>query len=213
MPDVDIVYANVARKFRRVYQQLCEGILAPEDLSGTIAKALISTLKDVGASPFEIILKTLKSCFDDAGIGMPIDAAAAGSLAEELARESPARLRFSFLATESLKAGLMNTGNLYDYDRALKAIISEFVSRLLDAEFKERLPFTGHHMNASTEEVEARLLEAKPHIDAHLAHIVDQMARKESVQKLRRKPVTRNASSDFTKMDISLPHGGSKEGD
>jgi len=211
MPDVDIVHGNVPRKFLQVYKQLCEGVLTPEDLAEEIAKALIKTLKDEGRSPSKLIFETLKSVFSDVGIGMPIDVPAAGRLIDKLASMSLSHSRYVSLAVEAVKAGPVKATNLHDYGFVTKAVIREFVTRLFDADFKERLPPLHHHMDASSEDIEARLQEAEPNIDSQLIHIVDQMARHETVEKLQKKRAKPNESLDFSNMDISLEQFDSEE--
>ena len=153
MPDVDIVRENVPRKFRRVREELCKGDLSPEDLSELVAKALRKTLKDEGRSPSELIFKSLKCAFSDGGIGVPIDVAAAGHLIDELASTSFSRSRYVSLAVEAFKAGLTQATNLHDYGVVKKAVICEYVTRLLDADLKECMPPVHHHMNALPKEI------------------------------------------------------------
>ena len=211
MPDVDIVHESVPQKYWNAYKQLCEGLLTPEELSEAITKALRETLKDEGKAPSELIFESLRSAFGAAGIGMPIDVVAAGRMIDQLAGRSLAQSRYVYLAVEAFKAGLTQATNLHDYEVVKKAVSREYVSRLLDADFIERLPPAEHHMNASPEDISARLLAAEPHIDSQLAHIVDQIVRHETVETLQKKPAKQSASPDFSSMDISLPHLDGKD--
>lgn len=213
MPDVDIVHGNVSRKFWHVYKQLCEGVLTPDDLAGAIAKALIKTLKDEGRSPSELIFSTLKSVFSDVGIGMPIDGSAAGRLIDKLASTSLSQSRYVSLAVEAVKAGLAHATNLHDYGFVTKVVLREYTTRLLDADLLKRMPLANQYMNASSEEIAARLKEAEPNIESQLTYIVDQMARHESVEKLQKKRAKRNESVDFSNMDMSLPRVDSEDGE
>ena len=102
--------------------------------------------------------------------------------------------------------------NLHDYYIVKTAVVREFANRLLDAEFNESMPPVHHHMNASSEDIEKRLFEAEPNIESQLAHIVDQMVRHDTAEKLRKKPAKRKSSQDFSTMDISLQRRDSKDG-
>ena len=188
MPDVDIVHAIVPRKFRKVYKQLCEGALSPEDLSDAIAKALRNTLKDEGRVPCELIFKALDSAFSSVDFGMPLDVDSAFRLVDHLAIVSEARSRYLAIAVDAFRAGLMQASNLYDIGAVKRSVANEYVRRFLDADFLDRMPLTGHFSDASSDDIDRRLQEMRVHFDAELEFYVRHIAQCGSTKGIRKKP-------------------------
>ena len=203
MPDVDIVHGKVPRKFWNVYKQLCEGVLSPEDLSERLAKALRNTLKDEGRTPSELIFETLGCAFSSVDFGKPLDVGSACRLMDHFASTSEARSRYLAIAVDAFRAGLMQAENLHDIGVVRESVANEYVRRLLDADFLDGMPLTGHHLDASSDDIERRLQAIRVHFEPELDRYIKHIARCETTLGVRKKPRKRGPRSDFRNMDIS----------
>ena len=205
MPDVDVVHDKVTRKFQRAYEALCKGDLSPEELSDVIARGLRNTLKDEGKEPCELIFKALECAFSSVDFGKPLDVDSACRLVDHLARASEARSRYLAIAVDAFRAGLMQAENLHDIGAVKKSVANEYVRRLLDADFLDRMPLTGHHLDASSDDIERRLQEIRVHFEAELELYVRHIAQRGTTKGINKKPRKRGPKPDFSNIDISNP--------
>ena len=203
MPDVDIVHGKVTRKFQRAYEKLCKGDLCPEDLSDLVARGIRNTLKDEGRVPCELIFKTLTCAFNSVDVGKPLDVDAACRLMDHFASTSEARSSNLAIAVDALRAGLMQVDNLDDSEAVKKSVANEYVRRLFDADFLDRMPLTGHQFNASSDDIERRLQAVGVHFEPELDRYVKHITRRETTAGMRKKPRKRGPRPDFRNMDMS----------
>lgn len=203
MPDVDIVRDKVTRKFQRAYEKLCKGDLSPEDLSDVIAKALRNTLKDEGRVPCELIYKALTCAFNSGDSGKTLDMDATYCLVDHFASTSEARSRYLAIAVDALRAVFMQVENLDDFDAFKNSEANEYVRRVLDADFLDRMPLTGHQFNASSDDIERRLQAIRIRFESEVDLYVKQIARRETTLGVRKKPRKRALLTDFHDVDLS----------
>ena len=213
MPDVDIVQERVTRKFKRAYEQLCEGFLSYEELSEVIAKALRNTLKKEGNPPIELIFYALRRVFDEGAGKKPINNIDAGFLIDHLASESMSNPRYTAIAQDAFKAGVERSKNLQDQTDMSNEVVREYVTRVLAADFYKSMPLTNHYNGVSTQEINERLQQVYPHVEHEIAYIVKQIVRDESATRLRKKRKKRNSNPNFGDMDISMPKSPHDGGD
>lgn len=203
MPDVDIVHDKVTRKFQRAYEKLCKGDLSREELSDLIARGLRDTLKDEGRVPCELIFKALEGAFSSVDFGEPLDIDSACRLMAHFANASGARSRYLAIAIDALRAGLMQAENLHDIGAANKSVANEYVRRLLESDFLERMPLTGHLFDASSDDIERRLQEMRVHFKAELELYVRHIAQRGTTKGIRKRPRKRGPKPDFGNIDLS----------
>ena len=203
MPDVDIVHGKVTRKFQRAYEKLCKDDVSSEELSDDIARGLRNTLKDEGRVPCELIFKALACAFSSVDFGMPLDVDSACRLVDRFARGSEARSRYIAIAVDALRAGLMQAKNLHDIATVNRSVANEYVRRLLNADFLDGMPLTGHYLDASSDDIERRLQEIRVHFEAELELYVRHIAQRGTTKGIRKKPRKRGPKPDFGNIDLS----------
>jgi len=205
MPDVDIVHDQPMPKFRHPYRQLCEGILSAEELSESIAKGLRNTLKKDANSAVEFIFQTLTQAFEEFDGDQPDLGHALGRFIDNCASKCVTNSRYTTLAVDALKACLTHLENLQFINHSAKAAISDFVIRVLNADFRESMNLLNHHADATCEEIHERMQATEPYLGQEVEYIVSQILRYESAASLRKRRKKRGPEPDFSEEDISSP--------
>lgn len=213
MPDGDVVYHGVGRGYAGAYNELCEGYFSDEQVAGKIAKALRKGLKRYGNQPITLVTQTFADVSDAVARGTGIQSTQESYLIDQTARELMGHRRGTPLAVDACKEYVMQVCAGAGNSLTVVSVIRGYVSRVLQADFYEHLPLLNHHNDISSEVVDQRIQQVRPHLDVEIEKIVAQIAKTGRVDRLRKEPRDRTKSQpDFSGMDISMP-GDWQDGD
>ena len=209
MPDGDVVYYGVGRTFATAYKEVCEGYFDEDHVAARVGKALRKTLKRYGNQPVTLTLDTYADISDAIGHGVGIDPAEEGYLIDERARQLMGHRRGTAIAIDACKEFAMQL-NADDSTPATETVVvRNYVRRVLDAEFFERLPLVDHHNGVDPSVVENRIRKMHPNLELEIENIVSQIVKSGRVDHLRkRRRKDKESKPDFSQMDISMPQSG-----
>ena len=204
MPDADVLYFRVFRKYRTVYKQLCEDYLSIETVAENIATALRTTLKKDANDAIRLLLDMVESITDGQATLNDIEVSKVGYRIDQMARRSMANHRYVTIAVNVLKAHLMKEEFGHNRSISSVAVLREFVVVVYEADFSKCSPPVHHHNDISAEEYERRIKLVQPHVDGEITHIAEQIDRLGSSERLRKRPMKRVAERDFSQWDIAM---------
>lgn len=200
MPDRDIVRSGVNRRFRKVYQQTCEGSHDDEYLAHEALGALKSVLRASGNEPIRLIEQVagqldqirpeplFKHGTDWGEQDRQIDRAAREIGGDPWAKE---------LAKEACKQQLVELQYRESPQSNNDEILSNYVRKVYNAAFAECAPMGQPPNGLSQSYIEGRLSGMEPHVERGIRSFARQLSKGSDVRKLRR-PSRQN------KFEISL---------
>lgn len=205
MPDGDIVHHRVGRGFVRAYRELCESHFSDEHVTASIAKALRKTLRFYGNAPVELLQRVFKDVSGAVGQGDRIRYSAESEIIDDTARELMGHRRGMALAVDACKEYVLDVSEQTTAKNSLDDVIESYVSKVLAADFWERMPLVHHHDNADPEYVGQRLEQVHSLLQPEIEHIVSQISRSGNVNRLRKKQQSKpDSPPDFEHMDVSF---------
>jgi hypothetical protein len=205
MPDGDVVYYHVGGAFAHAYRELCEGHFSEEHVTASIAKALRKTLKCYGNQPIALVNRVFVDVSQAVIDGIKIQYAEESKIIDESARDLMGHRRGMPLAVDTCKEYVLNISTEATERNQLEDVVGCYVSKVLAADFWERLPLVNHHNNADPEFIEERLRKVRPLVVSEIDHIVHQICKSGNVDRLSKKRRVENISPpDFKNMDVSL---------
>ncbi len=204
MPDGDVVYHGVGPAYATAYRELCEGHFSHEHIAASVARGLRKSLKRYGNQPVTLISRTFDGISGAVRSGSLIDFNEESQLIDDASRELMGHRRGTPLAIEVCKEYALDVSAGTATDAVLKDVIKSYVSRVLLADFSERLPLVNHYNDVDPAVIEERLEQLRPYLSAEIENIASQIVKAgkvERIRKVRRSPVSQ--PPDFESMDVS----------
>ena len=204
MPDGDVVYHGVGRGYIAPYKELCEGRFSDEQIAADLAKSLRNGLKRYGNPPVNIIFETVDDLAQGVERGIHLDVSEESRQIDDCAHRMMGHRRGMPIAVDACKSLMLASAAGEGTEQALHDTVRDYIERVLNADFVERLPLHNLHDKADPEEVAQRLKRVLHHLVPEIDSMVANIVKNQNVDGLRKRPSQKQPPPDFSQIDVSL---------
>ena len=199
MADGDKVHVKLARRYQKLYKQICEGLYSDAELAHEVLQPLKQDLRDYGDESLRLIQQVATELSQIPAEPLLKQSVYWGQKSQRIdrcAQQIDSRPRARELAVQACKQQLQelrSNGCPHDLtkDDLTKKMYKKYISAVYEANFEERVPLAQHYNGIDQVTIDVRLKGMRIHVDQGIESFAAQMMRNGSVTPLRRPPMIR----------------------